>query len=242
MALREIGRIEDALASSNDAVASDQNFAEAHANRGDILQDLQRPHEALDAYERALALTPDLVPALINRGSLLQSLGRSEDALASYERAIALVPNLAEAWLNRSKALHVLGRWEDALASCDRAIALQPDFPPALLARAVLLADREAIRRCPGRVLTARWRSTRHGREAQLERAAILHKAGDLVAALANCERANRGESELVCSVATARRDCCTSPPDSMTRWPASTARSRCNPISPTCTPCAARS
>ena len=43
MALRETGRVDDALASSNDAIASDQNFAEAHANRGDILQDLQRP-------------------------------------------------------------------------------------------------------------------------------------------------------------------------------------------------------
>src|ERR1700741_4170973 len=39
MALRETGRTEEALASSNDAIASDHGFAQAHANRGDILQD-----------------------------------------------------------------------------------------------------------------------------------------------------------------------------------------------------------
>jgi tetratricopeptide (TPR) repeat protein len=40
MALRETGDLAAALASCDAAIASEPGFAEAHANRGDILQDL----------------------------------------------------------------------------------------------------------------------------------------------------------------------------------------------------------
>src|SRR5262245_41214531 len=43
MALRETGKIADALASSDDAIVSNPSFAEAHANRADILYALKRP-------------------------------------------------------------------------------------------------------------------------------------------------------------------------------------------------------
>ena len=211
MALRETGRIEDALASSNDAIASDQSFAEAHANRGDILQDLQRPHEALDAYERALALMPDLVAALINRGSLLQELGRHEDALESYDRAVALVPNAGGSMVEPKQGLAgsgPMGGRAGQLRSGDRGAA----GLPSCAARAGRPAGRPANNSTvPWRALTVRWRSTRRGREAQLERASILHKAGDPVAALAiasaRLRRIPTGSRRGNCT-----GDCCTTP------------------------------
>jgi tetratricopeptide (TPR) repeat protein len=189
MALRETGNFADALASCDAAILHEPRFAEAYANRGDVLVSLQRPDEALGAYDRALELSPNLVPAWINRGSLLHELGRHRDAIESYDRAIAIAPEAAVAWLNRSKALHAVRQWDDALASCERALALAPGFPPALLARGIILRDRGDLADALSafdRAIAAQpaWP------DAHLERASVLQKQGNSIAALSACEQA----------------------------------------------------
>jgi protein O-GlcNAc transferase len=111
---------------SGQALAHDQNGAEAFVSRGNMLLQQRRFAEALASYEQAIALEPNHAEALLSRGNVLQELRRSEEALASYDRVISLRPDYADAFYNRGIALMRLNRLEEALASYDGAIAASP--------------------------------------------------------------------------------------------------------------------
>ena len=91
--LRDLKRLDEALASYDKAIALKPDYVEAHNNRGNLLNDLNRPEEALASIEKAIALQPDFAGAYFNRGQVLIDLKRPEEALASYQRAMALEPD-----------------------------------------------------------------------------------------------------------------------------------------------------
>jgi tetratricopeptide (TPR) repeat protein/SAM-dependent methyltransferase len=141
MAASRLGWLEQALASFDDAILLQPDFADAHGNRASALMELGRPAEAVASYERALALQPDSVGDWLNLGTALHRLGRDDDALASYDRALALHPSFSEAHCNRGHVLARRGRYEEALASYDRALAGNRRYVDALSGRGqVLLA------------------------------------------------------------------------------------------------------
>jgi tetratricopeptide (TPR) repeat protein len=133
-ALRRLGRLEEALAAYDEALAIEADCVEALNNRGIALWHLRRLEEALASYDRALALRPEYAAAWNNRGYALHSLGRLDEALASYDRALAIRPDYADAWSNRGYTLYHLasGCVEEALANYDRALAIKPDCVEAL--------------------------------------------------------------------------------------------------------------
>ena len=59
IALQDLKRPAEALASYDKAIALKPDFAEAYNNRGNALRDLKRPEEALASYDKAIALKPD---------------------------------------------------------------------------------------------------------------------------------------------------------------------------------------
>ena len=120
IALQELKRLDDALASYDKAITLKPDYAEAFNNRGTALQELKRLKDALASYDAAIALKPDYAEAFNNRGIVLQELKRLEDALASYDKAITLKPDYADAFYNRGIALQELKRLDDALASYDK--------------------------------------------------------------------------------------------------------------------------
>jgi tetratricopeptide (TPR) repeat protein len=130
-ALRDLKRLDEALASYDRALALKPDHAEALYNRGTVLRGLKRSGEALASYDHVLALKPDFAEAFNNRGNALRDLKRLDEALASYDRALALKPDHAGALYNRGNALQDLKRFDEALASYDRAIALRPDHAEA---------------------------------------------------------------------------------------------------------------
>ena len=126
------GRLTEALASYDAALAIQPNFAAAHSNRANVLKAQKRLNEALESYDKALAIQPDFAEALSNRGNALMEMQRFEDALASYDRALAIRPNFPGALNNRANILKILKRFEEALAGYDSALAVQPNFVDAL--------------------------------------------------------------------------------------------------------------
>jgi len=124
-----------ALDAYDKVTALEPSIAEAHNNRGLVLERLGRPADALASYERALALDGNLSDAHVNRGNALQLLRRHDQALAAYDRAVTLSPASAEAWLGRGNVLHELKRHDEALAAYGEALARCPDLPPAWLGR-----------------------------------------------------------------------------------------------------------
>jgi len=112
VALKELGRLKEALVSYERAIEIKPDYAEAYNNRGHTLQALERQEEALASYDNAIAIKRDYVKAYSNRGNALKEIKHLEEALASYEKAIAINPDFSEAHWNKSVALLLAGEIE----------------------------------------------------------------------------------------------------------------------------------
>ena len=141
LALKELKRLDEAMASFDRAIATNPRFAEAHYNRGNVLMDLKRLDEALASYDRALAIRPDFAEAYGNRGNVLKDLNRPDEALASYEQALANKRDFAAAHNDRGVTLQILNRLNEALTSYDQALALKPGLAEAHYNRGNVLKD-----------------------------------------------------------------------------------------------------
>ena len=106
----------------------DPKIAEAHTNRGYLLNQLARYNEAIESFDRALLIQPDLTDAFSNRGNTLRSLKRYDEAFAAYDKALAIKPDLEGAWLGRGNVFCDLKRYDEAIAAYDNALALKPDL------------------------------------------------------------------------------------------------------------------
>ena len=109
----ERGRLEEATAWYQHAIAADDVLAPAHNDLGAALAKLDRAEEAEALHRRAIALRPGFADAHYNLGAALQDQGRIEEALASYEQAVALKPDMVDARWNRAFVLLTLGRFEE---------------------------------------------------------------------------------------------------------------------------------
>ena len=139
VALYNLKRLDEAVASYDRALALKPDFVEVLNNRGGALQVLGRFAEALESYDRVLTLQPDLAEAYYNRGLTLQQLSRFAEALESYDRALAVKPDYAAVHYDRGNTLLTLERSAEAVESYDRALMLRPDHTEALNNRGLAL-------------------------------------------------------------------------------------------------------
>jgi tetratricopeptide (TPR) repeat protein len=137
-ALIQQGRLEPALVTLQEFLATEPRHAEAWYRQGNVLKDLKRPHEALDSYSRAIELAPRYGAAHCNRGVVLLALGNPDDALHEFRRAIDIDPRDAIAHYNRGLAEQWLGQPDAALASYTTALTLNPHYAEAFFSRATL--------------------------------------------------------------------------------------------------------
>ncbi len=131
LAQARLGKLDAALGSYDRLLNVRPDFAEAHLNRGNVLEALDRHADAIASYDGAIALRPDFARALHRRGGALQQLNRHDEALASYDRAIHLRPDFTVAHFDRGNALLALKRHDEALNSYDCALVQRPDFAKA---------------------------------------------------------------------------------------------------------------
>jgi len=93
-----LGRLDEALAEAERAVAEAPELAQAHRNLGDLFAAAGREGDAMDAYTRASELSPALGPELYVRlGDLHMRQQRADDAVRSWSRALQLDPHYAAA-------------------------------------------------------------------------------------------------------------------------------------------------
>jgi tetratricopeptide (TPR) repeat protein/tRNA A-37 threonylcarbamoyl transferase component Bud32 len=129
MSLRNLGRIEEALACFDRALAIAPWLKEAWANKGIALFDLCRLEEAIQCENRALELDPMDARPWNEKALCLYELHRFDEALAHYDKALELNSQAADCWSNRGITLFSLGRYEDAIHSYDRALRLNAHDP-----------------------------------------------------------------------------------------------------------------
>lgn len=125
-ALLGAGRIDEALAHYQAALARAPNDATLLDTVAGLYQAKGRPEQALALFARLG--NPDQLPvgALTRLGDLQQQAGNYEAAAATYRRALALAPREAELHLRLGIVLSWIGQRPEALVSLREALALQP--------------------------------------------------------------------------------------------------------------------
>jgi tetratricopeptide (TPR) repeat protein len=130
LALRSLGRYEEALTSLDRAIELDPHSAWALTSRGETYRLTRRYEEALADLNHAIELSDDW--AFLNRGATYLLTGRYEEALADLNRAVELYPEGAWRFYSRALAYLVLGQRDDAATDLKTAIQLaQQRYDPA---------------------------------------------------------------------------------------------------------------
>jgi tetratricopeptide (TPR) repeat protein len=144
VALKQQGRLDDALQVFDKAVQLKPDDAELWKHLGGALVALNRFTDALLAYRQALQLNPRHWEAAFQSGTLLHRLERFEEALACFDLCDELRPDHVPTLLARARLLRGLGRFAHCLAENERAHALDPNDPVICgnIADALLLLGR----------------------------------------------------------------------------------------------------
>jgi predicted O-linked N-acetylglucosamine transferase (SPINDLY family) len=126
--LRDMNRLDEALANYDIALQLKPDFVPALNNRSVVLLALKQPLAALAGSDRVLRLNPHHALAHKNRGDALYDLRRLDAALESYGMALQANPQYAEAWYNRANLLLESNQLIEALESFDRALEFKSDY------------------------------------------------------------------------------------------------------------------
>jgi tetratricopeptide (TPR) repeat protein len=121
-------RFDEAVIYIERALAEMPDDAQAHANLGLALKDLNRPEDAARHFHESLKLVPNNPKVYNNLGSIYMTLGRINDAITCFQQALAIQPSYPEVHHNLGSALLYLQRYPEAVESLQQCLALKPDF------------------------------------------------------------------------------------------------------------------
>jgi tetratricopeptide (TPR) repeat protein len=139
-ALREVFRLDEAIAACQESVAIYREIGNRHSegialgNLGSVLTQARQFEKAIAAYQKAAATFREIGDrhgegmALDGRGVALRELGRSEEAIAAHQEAAAIFQltgdRLDGTLSNLGLALREAGRFEEAIAASQEAAAI----------------------------------------------------------------------------------------------------------------------
>jgi tetratricopeptide (TPR) repeat protein len=128
-ALKQQGRLEEALKTFDKAVQLRPDDAELWIHLGHVLIDLDRPGEAVLSFQHVLKLNPRHWASANTSAHLLFRLERFEEAVAHFNLCDELQPNHSLTLHMRALALRSLKRFEESLVDNLRAHQLDPADP-----------------------------------------------------------------------------------------------------------------
>ena len=127
LAHHKAGRLDEAAALYESAIAARADFTDAMINLGALRSAQEQFDSAAEWYAKVLERLPDDATALTNYANLRQRQGRHADAASAYRRVIELAPGTAPAHVGLGNALLSLGEFDDTIANYQTALALSPD-------------------------------------------------------------------------------------------------------------------
>jgi adenylate cyclase len=116
--------IDAILEASAQALALDENLAEAHASRALALSLVERHAEAMDEFERAITLDPNSFEAHYFYGRACFARNMPAEAATQFERAVALNPDDYQALAMLNMVYRGLGRPRDAATVARTAVGI----------------------------------------------------------------------------------------------------------------------
>ncbi len=100
--LWDLGKTQEAINSTNSAIALNPNSLTAWFNRAVFYDSLQQYEPAAIAYQQALKIQPQQERVWFALGVVLLRLKRQPEAIAAFEEALKINPNYSEAIHNRN--------------------------------------------------------------------------------------------------------------------------------------------
>ena len=131
LALKEEGRIDEAMLHFQEALRIRPQYVEALVNVGEVYLEQGRPEKALAYSTEALRVIPHYPPAHANMGAAFSMLGRSSEAIEQFQEVLQFQPDNALALSGLGSALAMQGRRDEALQHMLQSVRLRPDFADA---------------------------------------------------------------------------------------------------------------
>ena len=135
IALFETGRVQEAIASYDKAIAMDPSDFRVYNNRGLAFDQMGRSDLAMADFDRALALNPRSFEAYNNKGKVYGQAGSLDKAIDHFSKAIAINPDFPLAYGNRGVAYTLIGDHRRAWKDVNRAIELDDQYAEAYRTR-----------------------------------------------------------------------------------------------------------
>ena len=127
LALRNAGRLDDAVARMRRAIKRQPPFPPAFHELGCLLAYLQRYDEAIEVFRRGLDVAPMMAQLSLQLGFVLMQCRRWAEAKAAFAQAATISPDAPEALFGLAKAHQELGEYRDAAACYRRSLRARPD-------------------------------------------------------------------------------------------------------------------
>jgi tetratricopeptide (TPR) repeat protein len=126
LALKDKGRVDEAIACWTNAIALDPKYTWVHYNLGVALRRKGQLDKAIACFQQAIAGDPKHAKAHGALGSALKDKGQLDEAIVCCQKAIALDPKYAIAHCNLGNALKAKGQLDDAIGCYKKVIELDP--------------------------------------------------------------------------------------------------------------------
>jgi tetratricopeptide (TPR) repeat protein len=189
--LRQLKRLDEAIAHGERAVALEPQMAAAHNNLGIAYFDRKDYDRAETCQQRALAIAPNFAPALNNLGSIQRERKRKDEALVWYRKAIAAAPDYLEPLNNFGALVLEDDRTKEAAEALNKALRINPNYAEAICNMGgvhLALEENETALACYQRALALRPVYI----EAQMGLARTFQALDNLSAAETEAQRAIR--------------------------------------------------
>ena len=125
------GKIQEAIACFQNAIAADPNYIPPHNNLGTLLQQQNRLSEAITCYQNALKINPNSALTLTNLGSIYLIEGQLNQAEKLLKRALELNPELVPALYNLGLLYKQQAKLEEAIQLFQTAAKHQRNYAEA---------------------------------------------------------------------------------------------------------------
>jgi len=135
------GRLDEAIADFDKAIALDQFYYRAYYNRGFVFDKMGRLDEAIADFDKAIVLAPSFHEAYYNRGLTYNKTGLFDKAIESLSKSLEIDPDDVDALVSRGISYALIGRNDRAFEDFNKAILLNRNYVLAYLNRGKLLLN-----------------------------------------------------------------------------------------------------
>ena len=129
-ALRDLGKLDEAVSSYRETLRLQPGFAETHSNLGNVLKEQGKLDEAVSSYRQALRIKPDLLEAHLNLASACSSRAIARKPPPATGR-LRVRPDHAETHHRLVAVLMEQWKLPAAVSSLQEAVRLKPDYADA---------------------------------------------------------------------------------------------------------------